>query len=182
VIFLQTGPLNDGVIRMPPTADATSGTYTQIAEAIRQHSDDPKRDLRELFNRIGFTILVANVDDHLKNHGFLYAGNRRWRLSHMFDVNPAPERHRELKTPISETSGAEASIETLFEHASFFDISSDEAAGTIGNMAATISENWEPMAQAYGLDRASLNIYRPAFEHDDMKVALALGQPKVLVS
>jgi serine/threonine-protein kinase HipA len=161
------------------TADATSGTYTQLAEAIRQYSDDPKRDLSELFNRVGFTILVSNVDDHLKNHGFLYAGNRRWRLSHMFDVNPAPERHRELKTPISEISGAEASIDALIEHATFFDLSSDVAVDAIRSMATTISENWESMAQKYGLDRAGLNIYRPAFDHNEMKVALALGQPRI---
>lgn len=159
-------------------ADATSGTYTQLAEVIRRYSDDPKRDLSELFNRVGFTILVSNVDDHLRNHGFLYAGNRQWRLSHMFDVNPAPERHRELKTTISEISGADASIGTLIEHAIFFDLSSDEAVDAISSMAATISENWEAMAQECGLDRASVNIYRPAFEHSEMNLALALRQPR----
>jgi serine/threonine-protein kinase HipA len=156
-------------------ADATSGTYTQLAEAIRQVSDDPKRDMSELFDRIGFTILVSNVDDHLKNHGFLYVGNGRWRLSHMFDVNPAPERHRELKTPISEISGADASIEALIEHAAFFDLTSDAASKAVRRMATTISETWETMARERGMDRASVNVYRPAFEHDEMKIALALG-------
>lgn len=108
--------------------DATSGTYAKLAESIRQFSDDPKRDLSEPFNRVGFTILVPNVDDNLRNHGFLFVRNGRWRLSRMFDVNPAPERHRELKTPNSEISGASAGIDALIEHAPFFDLSSDEAA------------------------------------------------------
>jgi serine/threonine-protein kinase HipA len=93
----------------------------------------------------------------------------------MFDVNPAPERHRELKTPISEISGAEASIEALIEHAAFFDLTSDAASKAIHRMATTISESWETMARERGMDRASINVYRPAFEHDEMKIALVLG-------
>ena len=155
--------------------DATSGTYIQLAEAIRQHSDDPKRDLTELFRRVGFTILVSNVDDHLKNHGFLYNGNNQWRLSHVFDVNPAPERHRELKTPISEFSGPEASIEALIEHAEFFDLSEDTASDIVHSTARTIADSWEPLAQKLGLDREDVRTYRPAFEHNEMDKALALG-------
>lgn len=155
-------------------ADATSGTYTQLAEAIRAHSDNPKRDMLELFNRVGFTILVSNVDDHLKNHGFLYAGNDQWRLSHIFDVNPAPERHRELKTAISEISGSAASLEALIEHAPFFDLTEDQAAGNLHGMATTISTKWEPLAERLGMTRDDIKTYRPAFEHREMTKALQL--------
>jgi serine/threonine-protein kinase HipA len=157
---------------MLEAADANSGTYTQIAEAIRTHSDNPKRDLGELFKRVGFTILVSNVDDHLKNHGFLYAGNNRWRLSHLFDVNPAPDRHRELKTAISEISGTGASIEALIDHAPFFDLSGDQATEAVNAMATTISENWESLALRLGMDREDIKFYRGAFEHAEMDKAL----------
>lgn len=116
-------------------ADATSGTYAKLVEPIRQFSDDPKRDVSEPFNRVDFTILVSNVDGKLRNHGFLFVRNGRWRLSRMFDVNPAHERHRELKTPISEISGTSAGIDALIEHAPFFDLSSDEVAEAIHIMA-----------------------------------------------
>lgn len=66
----------------------------------------------------------------------------------MFDVNPAPERHRELKTAISELSGSEASIEVLLEHAPFFDLSEAQAAQSVFAMATTISEQWEPLADS----------------------------------
>lgn len=160
---------------MIEAADATSGTYTQLAEAIRQHSDDPARDLTEMFGRVAFTILVSNVDDHLKNHGFVYNGNGRWRLSHMFDVNPAPERHRELKTAISETSGSEASIEALIAHASYFDLDEDAAVASVASLATVVSEKWEVLAQKLGMDREEVRIYRDAFEHPEMDKALALA-------
>ncbi|WP_265258937.1 HipA domain-containing protein [Verminephrobacter aporrectodeae] len=56
------------------------GTLWFESAAGREHSS---------FQRVSFSILVSNVDDHLKNHGFLYSGNGKWRLSPAFDVNPA---------------------------------------------------------------------------------------------
>ena len=35
---------------------------------------------------------------HLQNHGFLYAGRGQWRLAPAFDLNPFPDKDRELKT------------------------------------------------------------------------------------
>lgn len=71
-----------------------SGFYTDIADVIRQISSKPVDDLNELWRRIVFTILVSNKDDHLQNHGFIYAGSDRWRLSPAFDINPSPSRQR----------------------------------------------------------------------------------------
>src|SRR5690606_22338097 len=70
---------------------AARGSYTEIVDFIRTYSDDPRGEFRELFLRLVFTILVSNKDDHLKNHGFIYVGSGRWRLSPIFDVNPAPD-------------------------------------------------------------------------------------------
>lgn len=151
--------------------DATSGTYVMLADAIRQQGADPEAGLRELFRRVAFTILVSNVDDHLKNHGFLYAGEGRWRLSPLFDVNPAPERFRELKTAIADVSEPDASIELLLEYAGFFDLEPDEAALDIRDMADTIAENWEGLARRAGMSGPEIGIFRPAFEHAEMDVA-----------
>ncbi|UXN05106.1 type II toxin-antitoxin system HipA family toxin [Bartonella sp. HY406] len=154
--------------------DATSGTYEELAQSIRAYSDNPLRDLNELFMRIAFTILVSNVDDHLKNHGFLYQGKEKWRLSPLFDVNPAPERHKELKTAISAISGTTASIETLIEHSLFFEIIKDKAVAQISHMAEIIATNWRGLASQYGMTNKDINAYRSAFEHDEMTLALKL--------
>ena len=58
-----------------------------------------------VWQRIAFSILIDNVDDHLHNHGFLYVAADQWRLSPAFDVNPFPDRVRELKTWITEETG-----------------------------------------------------------------------------
>ncbi len=76
--------------------------YTQIVDALRQHGAHAQADIEELWRRMAFSILINNVDDHLRNHGFLHVAHGQWRLAPAFDVNPSPDRARELKTWISE--------------------------------------------------------------------------------
>jgi serine/threonine-protein kinase HipA len=77
-------------------------SYLEIADAIRQMSASPKEDLKALWRRIVFNVLISNVDDHLRNHAFLYSGLSGWRLSPTYDLNPTPTdiRPRILSTAI----------------------------------------------------------------------------------
>ncbi len=86
---------------------------------IRQISSKPVEDLHELWRRIVFTILVSNKDDHLKNHGFIYAGGDRWRLSPAFDINPLPSRHRVLETGIVQGGHSMLRSKSRWRRASF---------------------------------------------------------------
>ena len=55
--------------------------YTDIADGLRAVCRTDTEALAELHLRILFTILVSNNDDHLKNHGLLYAGEGNWALA-----------------------------------------------------------------------------------------------------
>ena len=55
--------------------------YTDIADGLRAVCRTDTGALAELHLRILFTILVSNNDDHLKNHGLLYAGEGNWALA-----------------------------------------------------------------------------------------------------
>ena len=119
------------------TGDAP-GSYSDIADVIRQISSRPSVDLRELWRRIVFTILITNTDDHLKNHGFIHAGGDRWRLSPAFDINPSPQRQRRLEIAILRGGSFDASIELALDGAVFFDIGEDEARPLASELAVTI--------------------------------------------
>ncbi|MEZ5680947.1 MAG: HipA domain-containing protein [Erythrobacter sp.] len=101
------------------------GSYTEIVDFMRGHSADPQADFEELFRRLIFTVLVSNKDDHLKNHGFLYVGNGQWRLSPVFDVNPAPDRNPHLETAIMEGGSHDRSIMLALEASQFFNPAPD---------------------------------------------------------
>lgn len=150
------------------------GAYTEIAQFIQQHSDHPRADLAELWLRMAFTVLVSNTDDHLKNHGFVYAGDGRWSLSQLFDVNPQPERHRLLKTAIIEGEPFDASVEMAIEAAEFFSLSLPEARQRAGVMARQIHDTWQRIMRRHGVTGRDLSQLAPAFEHREMEQALAL--------
>ena len=151
---------------------ATGRTYIEIADALRQYGESPQEMMEELFRRISFTILVSNVDDHLKNHGLLYSGGGKWRLSPAFDINPAPERFKELKTAIADPAEPSASISLLLDHAFFFEIGQDDAVKTVAAMAKTVADNWQAMGRRAGMSSQEIASYIPAFEHEESRYAL----------
>jgi len=150
------------------------GFYTDLVDVIRQISSDPLADLRELWRRIVFTILVSNSDDHLKNHGFVYAGQGMWRLSRAFDINPSPDRHRVLETGIMSGGSFEASLALALEARRFFEIEPDEAKVLAKEMAGITTNSWKQALRDQGASTAHLKIYEDAFEHQGAEAALAL--------
>ncbi|MCY4338941.1 MAG: HipA domain-containing protein, partial [Gammaproteobacteria bacterium] len=145
--------------------------YTDIVDMMVAHCEEPKEQMHELYRRILFYILVSNNDDHLQNHGFLYAGNNRWQLSPAFDINPQPLRHRSLKTGISELSGNEASIEAALEAAPYFDLAQDAAVKMLSNMTDVIAGRWRGLFKDAGMTDRDINHYSPAFDHVEMQTA-----------
>lgn len=151
---------------------AEQASYTEIAEAIRVFSRRPKVDLHELWARMVFSVLVTNTDDHLKNHGFIYADHGLWRLSPMFDVNPQAERHRYLKTAIIEGAPFKASLALAMEAAEFFDLTEAEARERARGIASRIADRWKPLMRRSGVGGEDLRQLAPAFEHGEAEVAL----------
>lgn len=139
-------------------------TYTEIVDAIRANGSDAQADIEELFRRVAFSILINNVDDHLLNHGFLHVQSGQWRLAPAFDVNPFPDRERELKTWISEDSGPQASIEALLAAATHFRISLVSAKKTITDVERSVSR-WREVGTSLGMSPHEMDQFSDAFEH-----------------
>lgn len=150
------------------------GSYTEIVDFIRAYGADPKADFRELFLRLIFTVLVSNKDDHLKNHGFLYVGGGQWRLSPVFDVNPAPDRNPHLETAILEGGAHDRSIALALEACEFFEIPPEEARQIIRDTARHISEGWRETLRQVGVSGALARDYEPAFMNAETELALGM--------
>jgi serine/threonine-protein kinase HipA len=61
--------------------------YSDVAQAVRKHSAEPKTDVAALFRHMVFNAAVGNVDDHLKNFWML-AKPGGYRLAPAFDLLP----------------------------------------------------------------------------------------------
>ena len=143
--------------------DGDEATYTDIAECIRKHSSAPTEDLHELWRRIVFSVMVGNLDDHLRNHGFLYDGDGKWRLSPAYDLNPVPleEKARELTTWISE-EGPDADIDLALNAAPYFALKEDKAHTIIDEVSAALT-GWQNDARLLGMSAQDIAIYNTAF-------------------
>ena len=143
--------------------DGDEATYTDIAEVIRKHSSEPTKDLYELFGRVVFNVLISNLDDHLRNHGFLYDGNGRWRLSPAYDLNPVPieEKVRELTTWISE-EGPDASLDLARNAAKYFAVKNAEADAIIKRQKAVVAD-WRKTASRLSMSASDAAAYASAF-------------------
>jgi serine/threonine-protein kinase HipA len=154
--------------------DHEAHSYLEFVDILRQHGAAPKEDMHALWRRIVFSILISNTDDHLRNHGFLWDGPAGWRLSPAYDLNPVPTdiKPRILATAIDLEDGT-ASLELALEVASYFELHTDEAhniAAQVGQAVAT----WRKEAAKLGLAVREIDRMASAFEHDDLKAALAL--------
>jgi serine/threonine-protein kinase HipA len=150
-------------------------SYLEIVDAIQQYGAEPATDIRGLWRRIVFNVLISNTDDHLRNHGFLYAGGRGWRLSPAYDLNPVSVevRPRVLSVAITIDDPA-ASLGLALEVAEYFDLSASEARGIAHEVGITVSQ-WRREAARLGISPLEIDRMASAFEHDDLKQSLAMG-------
>ena len=156
-------------------ADPREHFYTEIVDALRVHGADAQSDIEELWRRMAYSVLITNVDDHLHNHGFLHASRGQWRLAPAFDINPIPNRVRELKTWISEDAGPEATIEALFSVLLYFRIPRARASDILDRMERAISQ-WRERGKALGMTKQELDQFADAFEHAERKAARQAAQ------
>lgn len=141
-------------------------TYTEIVDALKRYSTDYRADAEELWRRIALTILITNVDDHMRNHGFLHVEKNQWRLSPAFDINPFPDRRRVLKTWIAESIGDAASIQSLMEAAPYFGIASRRACALLSTVEGAVAR-WRQVGKDIGMNASELNAFETAFEHEE---------------
>ena len=150
--------------------DPSEHDYTEIVDALRVHGADAQKDIEELWRRVAFSILITNVDDHLQNHGFLHAGHGQWRLAPAFDLNPFPDRVRELKTWISPETGAEATIDALLSVAPYFKIPRARAKRVLAEVERVVA-GWRAKGRSLGMTEVELESFAPAFEHSERDAA-----------
>jgi serine/threonine-protein kinase HipA len=148
-------------------------SYLEIADALRRHGAAPKENMEALWRRLVFNILISNTDDHLRNHGFLYSGQEGWRLSPAFDLNPVPVdiKPRVLTTAIDEDDNT-ASLALAMDVAGYFDLKMADARKIAATVGRAVTK-WRDEATRHGIGKTEIERMASAFEHDDLKQALA---------
>ena len=153
--------------------DNEGRSYLEIVDALRQHGAAPKADLETLWRRLVFNILISNTDDHLRNHGFLYAGQEGWRLSPAYDLNPVPTdiKPRILSTAINEDDNT-ASLALALDVAGYFNLDNGKARVIAKHVGKAVAK-WREEAARHGISKTEIERMTSAFEHEDLNAANA---------
>lgn len=153
--------------------DGDARSYLELAEILQSSGSAPARDLEQLWRRVVFNVLVSNVDDHLRNHGFLHEPGG-WRLAPAFDLNPMPVdvRPRVHALAIDEDDSS-APLPRVLELAPQFNLTATRARAIVREVAA-VTRRWRRFASDCGLTPRQLDRMATAFEHDDAEAARAV--------
>lgn len=144
--------------------------YADLAAALRQYGTQVKTDLRELFKRMLFNVLVTNDDDHLRNHGFLWDG-KGWRLSPLYDVVPKPQVGLERRLVLAVgPEGRLATIGNALANAAQFDLGDEEARALADALAKEVHGRWQHEFEAAGLSAADQRRFATCFRLADPSV------------
>jgi serine/threonine-protein kinase HipA len=176
--FDRRGPARIGYASAMTMLEATDGdqrSYLEIAAVIEERSPAATAELRQLWRRMAFSVLVSNTDDHLRNHGFLHEHGDAWTLSPAFDLNPNPDPGpKDLSTAIDFTD-TRASVNTLMNVAAYFRLDASTAREVLAQVTRAVA-GWRGVAEAHGLGRQDCDVMAPAFEHAESAQAHALTE------
>ena len=136
--------------------------YWEIADAISRCGDLAHRadDLAQLYRRIYFSLLIANRDDHLRNHGFLRT-EKGWKLSPAFDINPNPDKdfHSLMLGDDEDPNPSSALLRPLAAY--YFPTHKTKSA--LSTVVAEVEQQvreavsqWKPVAERLGMARSEI--------------------------
>jgi serine/threonine-protein kinase HipA len=152
--------------------DHEDHSYLELADALRQLGSAPEEDIRQLWRRMVFNVLISNTDDHLRNHALLRDA-KGWRLSPAYDMNPCPPEisngmHQLALNELDHTG----SLELAMSVADYFGLGATDAKAVAKEVASAVSQ-WEQTAKRRGIGDGEIEQLFSAFRQDDIKDALA---------
>jgi len=127
-------------------AEGSSPGYPELAQLLRRRAPVQqglaRAQMRELFRRMVFNILMDNTDDHEKNHVLLMDDAQHLVLAPAFDVLPAGQGlgYQQLRVG---RYGADSAIENARSEAALFGLSAAEAAEEAARVAR-VCDRWKP--------------------------------------
>lgn len=139
-------------------------SYQDIVQALNLYGSPShlQADREELFRRMVFNMLVANEDDHLRNHSLLHDG-KGWRLSPLYDVVPGFHGPRHLYLSAG-TQGGLMSLSNALSKCEAFGLYRKQARDIVGELVARFADSWETVFLEAGVSPADMSQLRKLFD------------------
>jgi len=141
-------------------ANAQTGNgYLDIVDFILQNCCDVEDNLRQLYRRVAFNIVIGNSDDHFRNHGFLLTP-RGWTLAPAYDLNPTLNKYQSLLIN-SQTNRADLSV--LLNSSEEYLIGNEEAGRMIHEVTQAVKK-WKTYARRLGISKREIEVFEQIYQ------------------
>ena len=116
--------------------------------------------------RMILNILVRNIDDHPRNHGFLVSDQAKTAISPAYDIVPSPVHSGvgtdfRLAMAVGE-SGRAATLENALSRAERFGLVKGEAQVTIDQLFETV-RTWREVFEECGVSGSEIDLLAASF-------------------
>ena len=136
-------------------------SYPDLAQILRRRGPtDANRNrlqMRELFRRLVFNILIDNTDDHEKNHVLLVNKMLHYELAPAFDVLPTGQALG-YQSMLVGAQGSESTIDNALSECRAYGLSLKEATDE-ASMVAIVVNGWMEHFRACGVSKSLMDQY-----------------------
>lgn len=144
--------------------------YPELAQLLRRRGrvrdGGSRKQMRELFRRMVFNILIDNTDDHEKNHVLLMNERGEYELSPAFDVLPTGQALGYQQMRVGR-DGAVSSLTNALSEAHLFGLSDTDARKDI-RWVARVVNGWHVHFAACGVRPADLDLLSSQIDRADL--------------
>jgi serine/threonine-protein kinase HipA len=125
--------------------------YPELAQLLRRRgsveADRNRQQMRELFRRMVFNILIDNTDDHEKNHALLVTDEASYELSPAYDVLPSAQGlgYQQLRVGVD---AGDSTLDNALSMSAQFGLTRAAAQHELSTVAAVVARWREHFASA----------------------------------
>lgn len=152
-------------------AAAESFGYPELAQLLRRRGvmdqDRYVADMRELFRRMVFNILIDNTDDHEKNHALIMTDAQQYELSPAYDVLPSGQALGFQQMRVGEQE-ADSTIDNALSMSRLFGLDKDQAVKETRTVARVVQE-WREHFRKEGVSRRDIEMYAAQIDREFLK-------------
>jgi serine/threonine-protein kinase HipA len=135
--------------------------YPELAQLLRRRGvtdgDAYVADMREVFRRMVFNILIDNTDDHEKNHALLMTDAQQYELSPAFDILPSGQALGFQQIRVGEQE-ADSTVANALSMSAMYGLAKSEAVKEAQAVAQTV-DGWKQHFTACGVTRGDIELY-----------------------
>jgi len=135
--------------------------YPELAQLLRRRGvtdgDAYVAQMREVFRRMVFNILIDNTDDHEKNHALLMTDAQQYELSPAFDVLPSGQALGFQQMRVGDQE-ADSTVANALSMSPMYGLTKNEAVKEAQAVAQTV-DAWKEHFTACGVTRGDIDLY-----------------------